>query len=137
MLVGTLANGQAPSDRAPIAATKTVNLSLEQRHIIKEIVLKDLKVKTETASVSLEVGAKVPPSVATHPFPPEIASKVPQVKSHTFFVKDDRVVVVDPKDNVIADVIEIQLNAVLRPWPKQASIAAGVERNSRWLRLSG
>jgi hypothetical protein len=106
MLVGTLANGQAPSDRAPLAATKTINLSLEQRHIIKEIVLKDLNIKRETANIPLEVGAQVPPSVVTQPFPAEIASRVPQVKAHTFFVKDDRVVVVDPKDNVIADVIE-------------------------------
>ena len=106
MLVGTLANGQVPTDRVPGGATRTINLSLEQRHIIKEIVLKDLKVKKETASVPLEVGAKVPPSIATQPFPPEIASKVPQVRSHAFFVMDDRVVVVDPKDNVIADVIE-------------------------------
>ena len=106
MLVGTLANGEVPTDRVPGGATRTINRSLEQRHIIKEIVLKDLKVKKETASVPLEVGAKVPPSIATQPFPPEIASKVPQVRSHAFFVKDHRVVVVDPKDNVIADVIE-------------------------------
>jgi hypothetical protein len=106
MLVGTLANGQAPSDRVPGGATRTINLSLEQRHIIKEIVLKDMKVKKETAGVPLEIGAKVPPSIVTQPFPPEIASKVPQVRSHAFFVVDERVVVVDPRENVIADVIE-------------------------------
>ena len=106
MLVAPLANGQAPSDPAPLAVTKTVNLSLEQRHIIKEVLLNDLKIKKETADVQLEVGANVPPSVATQPFPPEVSSRIPQVKAHTFFIKDGRVVIVDPKDNVIADVIE-------------------------------
>jgi hypothetical protein len=106
MLVGTLANGQVPSDPLPATSARKINLSLEQRHIIKEIVLKDLKIKKETASIPLEVGTKVPSSIATQPFPPVIASKVPQVRSHSFFVIDDRVVVVDPKDNVIADVIE-------------------------------
>ena len=106
MLVGTLANGQVPSDPVPAVGARKINLSLEQRHIIKEIVLKDLKIKKETASIPLEVGTKVPSSIATQPFPPVIASKVPQVRSHAFFVIDDRVVVVDPKDNVIADVIE-------------------------------
>jgi hypothetical protein len=106
MLVGTLANGQVPGGGEGPATTKTINLTLEQRHIIKEIVLKDMKVQKETANVSLEVGAKVPTSITTHPFPREIASKVPQVRSHAFFVKDDRVVVVDPKDNVIAEVTE-------------------------------
>jgi hypothetical protein len=106
LLVAPLANGQAPSDPAPLAATKTVNLSLEQRHIIKEVLLNDLNIKRETANISLEVGATVPSSVATQPFPPEVSSRVPQVRAHTFFVKDGRVVIVDPKDNVIADVIE-------------------------------
>jgi hypothetical protein len=106
MLVGTLANGQVPGGREAPATTRTINLTLEQRHIIKEIVLKDMKVQKETANVPLEVGAKIPTSITTHPFPKEIASKVPQVRSHAFFVKDDRVVVVDPKENVIADVIE-------------------------------
>src|SRR5262245_2615154 len=106
MLVGTLANGQVPSDPVPAVGARKINLSLEQRHIIKEIVLKDLKIKKETASIPLEVGAKVPSSIATQPFPPVTSSKVPQVRSHSFFVIDERGVVVDPKDNVIADVIE-------------------------------
>ena len=106
MLVGTLANGQAPSEQPAPPVARTINLSLEQRHIIKEIVLKDLKVKKETANVPIDIGAQVPPSVATQSFPPFVAAKVPQVRSHVFFVKDDRVVVVDPKNGTIADVIE-------------------------------
>jgi hypothetical protein len=31
---------------------------------------------------------------------------VPSLKSHSFFVKGDQVVVVDPKDNTIADVVK-------------------------------
>jgi hypothetical protein len=35
-----------------------------------------------------------------------VFQKVPQVRNHTFFLKDDRVVIVNPRDNTIAEVIE-------------------------------
>jgi hypothetical protein len=38
--------------------------------------------------------------------PVEVSAKVPQVKSHSFIVKDDKVVIVDPKDNKIAALVE-------------------------------
>jgi hypothetical protein len=106
LVVGPIAEGQTPSDNAPATATSSVNLTSEQRHVIKEIVLKDLHVPKVTADVSLSVGSTVPQGVTLQAFPPDVTSKVPQIKSHEFFVKDDRVVIVSPKDNKIADVIE-------------------------------
>ena len=38
--------------------------------------------------------------------PQTIADKVPQVKSHLFFVEDGKVVIVDPKENNIVDAID-------------------------------
>jgi hypothetical protein len=35
-----------------------------------------------------------------------VAEKVPQVKSHLFFIEDGKVVIVDPKENKIVDSIE-------------------------------
>lgn len=95
----------AQSPTAPLAATPTVNLTVEQRHIIKEL-LKDMKVEKAAGDVQIAVGGVVPASVKQHPFPPEVGQKVPHVRNHQFFLKDDRVVIVSPRDNVIADVIE-------------------------------
>ena len=39
--------------------------------------------------------------------PADIAQKVPQVKTHTFFVIDEQIVIVDPKDNKVAEVIKL------------------------------
>ena len=39
--------------------------------------------------------------------PPDVAQKVPQVKSHRFFVTADEIVIVDPKDNKVAEVIKL------------------------------
>jgi hypothetical protein len=95
----------APTPGAP-AATRTVNLTAEQRHIIKEIVLKEIKVEKPPADVDITVGAAVPESVSLHQFPPDVTQKVPQVKAHSFFVKDDQVVVVSPTSNTITEVIK-------------------------------
>jgi hypothetical protein len=35
-----------------------------------------------------------------------VSAKVPQVRTHSYFVKDDEVVIVDPKNNKIAAVIK-------------------------------
>jgi hypothetical protein len=95
-------NAQGP---AQPAATPTVNLTLEQRHTIKEF-MKDVKVEPTTGNVALTIGDKVPEQVALQPIPAEIGQRVPQVKSHAFFIKDGRIVLVSTKDKTIADVIE-------------------------------
>jgi hypothetical protein len=92
----------APGD---VANTPTVNLTAEQRHVIKELI-KDMKVEKASGTMQLAVGGAVPASVQKHAFPQEVFQKVPQVRNHEFFLKDDRVVVVNPRDNTIADVIE-------------------------------
>ena len=102
---GSLAPGQAPSDAPRAVEQSTVKLSMEQEHIIKEL-MKDQKVEPQQAAVPETVGAAVPSSVTLRPIPEPIAQKVPQIKSHRFFVKDNRIYLVDPKDNSIADVIE-------------------------------
>jgi hypothetical protein len=38
--------------------------------------------------------------------PVEVSAKVPQIKSHSFIVKDDRVIIIDPKDNKVAALVE-------------------------------
>jgi hypothetical protein len=100
---GSAVDAQAPTE-PPAAATRTINLTVENRHVIKEVV-KDLHVQDAPGNVALTVGATVPQSVV-HPLPEQVAAKVPQVKSHVFFVKDDKIVLVDPKENKIVEVIE-------------------------------
>jgi Protein of unknown function (DUF1236) len=87
-------------------APRTINLTQEQRFIIRENV-KDLKLTKARASATETIGDRVPDDIELHPMPPEIGNKVPQAKSHSFFVKDgDNVIVlVSPSDRRVADVI--------------------------------
>ena len=108
LFAGATANGQIaePQKEQMPVITPTINLTVEQGHIIKEILLKEGNVQKLPADVNISLGASMPQTITTHSFPPEVYGKVPQVKSHTFFVKDNKVVIVDPKDNTIADIIE-------------------------------
>lgn len=97
----------APSTTPPaVAPAEKVNLTMEQKHIIKEIILKDLKVQPQSASVPMQIGDKIPSGIPLQPMPVEVSAKVPQLKSHSFVVKDDKVVIVDPKDNKVAALVE-------------------------------
>jgi hypothetical protein len=100
------AGAQAPPGQDMPVATRSVKLTAEQHHVIKEIVLKDLKVKSVAGDVKVVVGEPVAADVSLHSFPPVIADKVPEVRSHSFFVKGDQVIIVDPRDKKVADVIK-------------------------------
>jgi hypothetical protein len=97
---------QVPSTTPAVGPADTVNLTMEQRHVIKEIILKDLKVQPQSASVPMGVGETVPAGITTQPIPVEVAAKIPQLKTHSFVVKDYKIVIIDPKDNKVAALVE-------------------------------
>jgi hypothetical protein len=79
-----------------------IDLTMEQKHVIKEIILKDMKIAPPSAEVPTQVGEAVPAGVPLQPIPVEVSAKIPSIKSHSFVVKNDTVLIVDPKDNKIA-----------------------------------
>jgi uncharacterized protein DUF1236 len=90
----------------PAATSPKLNLTLEQRHVIKEII-KDMKTEPAPAGVAAAVGDQIPQNINLQPIPSDVAQKVPQVKTHRFFVAGGQIVIVDPKDNSVADVIKL------------------------------
>ena len=107
---------QIPSTQAPSAApvvkpADTVHLTMEQRHLIKEIILKDLKItepqdREAAAKLPTQVGETVPSGIPLQPMPVEVTAKIPQLKAHSFLVKNDKVIIIDPKDNKVAALVE-------------------------------
>jgi len=89
---------------ATAPSTPAINLTQEQRFIIKENV-KDLHLTKAPADTTDTIGDPVPQNIELQPMPPIVREKVPQVRSHLFFIKDDAIVLVDPKDRRVADVI--------------------------------
>ena len=109
-LMLSLVAAAAPAQIAPqqpqdvLAPAPKLNLTLEQRHTIRELV-KDMKV--DAADMKAEIGEPIPQGMTPRPMPSEVAQKVPQVKSHRFILTEQQIVIVDPKDNKIADVIKL------------------------------
>jgi hypothetical protein len=97
----------APQQRELPPANPKLNLTLEQRHTIKEIV-KDAKTNATPASVQATVGEPIPQGANPQPMPSDVAQKVPQVKAHRYFLTAEQVVIVDPKDNKVVEVIKLQ-----------------------------
>ena len=98
---------QEQKDEPLVSSERTINLTEENRYIIREIVLKDPKVPKEQGARAA-IGDPLPAGVATQPFPADVAQKIPALRSHRFFVTDREVVIVDPKSNKIADIVKSQ-----------------------------
>ena len=100
---------QVPSTAPVVKPADTVNLTMEQRHIIKEIIIKDMKTaepQDQATKVPTQVGETVPSGIPLQPIPVEVSAKIPQLKTHSFLVKNDKIVIIDPKDNKVAALVE-------------------------------
>ena len=102
------ATAQAPATNpeTPVTSGRALSLTMEQRHVIKEIILHDMKIAPVASAVPTKAGDVVPAGVALQPIPVEVGAKVPAVKAMSFLVKDNTVLIVDPNNNKIAEAIE-------------------------------
>lgn len=100
------AYGQTVPGQAPVVATPKLNLTMEDEHTLKEILLKDSKYKHDPAQPALKPGDTVPQSVTLYEFPAMVDQKVPQIKSHRFFIAGDRIVIVRAEERKVVEVVK-------------------------------
>ena len=98
--------GQSSTKSVIAPPSRTINLTAEQRFMIKEIVLKDLNVP-KAPGAPKSIGVPVPSSVELHDMTPTLAEKVPQAKAHKFYLTAHAIVLVSASDHKVADVIKI------------------------------
>jgi hypothetical protein len=100
---------QKQDDRreAPIP-NRSIKLTAEQSYVIKENVMPHDKAATSGSGAvgKLEIGGKAPSGAALQDFPELVVQKVPAVKNYKYLINDNHVVVVDTKDNTIADILK-------------------------------
>lgn len=107
LVAGFLCGGaiaQSPSNDKDAIPPRSIQLTAEQDHVIKEIV-KDMHIEPVRGSSEIRIGEKVPPNIQLQSFPPLAAEKVPQIRTYKFFVSENQVVVVSPQ-NIIADILK-------------------------------
>src|SRR5262249_47290136 len=90
----------------PVSSSRTVKLTEQDRHTIREIIFRDTKFEKAPENIKVAIGEAVPQSVHLEPMPADVTRKVPQIKNNTFFVKGDEIVIVEPKDNTVADIVK-------------------------------
>ena len=100
-----VASAQAPAPQGPAAVTPKINLTMEQRHVIKEGI-KDLKLESAPATGDVTVGDEVPGTTQLRPLPSEISDRISQLKNYVFFVRGTRLILVNPKDNKVVENID-------------------------------
>ena len=105
VMLAALAHAQGPTQDGTVAAPR-LNLTLEQRHVIKELI-KDMKIEPAATSAR-SIGDAIPRDAAVQEMPSDVGRKVPQVKAHGFLYTAERILIVDPKDNRVAEVVELE-----------------------------
>jgi Protein of unknown function (DUF1236) len=85
-------------------ATDTVILSAAQRSAVWNDLSKQAT-NQNAASFDATIGAFVPSTVKTEPMPSKTAADTPSLRPYNFAMVDHKLVIVDPSNKVIADVL--------------------------------
>ncbi len=95
-----------PASAEPIAVTSRVAFSQREREIIRRAALSERSTEGAAGDVDITVGTRVPDSVTLLPFPDDVYAEIPQLSPLRFIVVHDEVLLIDPADRLIVDVID-------------------------------
>jgi Protein of unknown function (DUF1236) len=100
-------SGRGTTGRAPSGdrASSRVNISAEQRRMIRETVIKESSVP-RCEDVRVTVGAEVSRSIRFSPFPEIVVREVPEIREYRYCMHADDVVLIDPDEYRIVEVID-------------------------------
>jgi Protein of unknown function (DUF1236) len=86
-------------------ASDTLTLSDADRQSIWNDVSKHATNQSAPADFNAAVGSEVPSAINTYPLPRRAARDVPAVKPYRYAMTQDKVLIVNPSDHKIADVV--------------------------------
>jgi hypothetical protein len=82
-------------------------IKAEQKTVIKQTIVKQ-NIRPQKVDVQIRVGAVIPRTVVLHPLPPTIIEVYPSYRSYKLVMVDENtILVIDPVDWEIVDVIEV------------------------------
>ena len=92
------------SNQTP-GASDTLSLSDQQQQSIWKDVSRHATNQNAPADFNAAVGTEVPSGLNTYPLPRRAARDVPAVKPYRYAMTQDKVLIVNPSDHKIADVV--------------------------------
>jgi hypothetical protein len=114
MLSTGIALAQTPNGRAPSVGSRSgaesiqprLNLTQQQKQAVNRG-LSGEPSQNAAADLQMRVGEPLPSSITPHVMPKSVTEPVPETKWYEFAKLPDRVLMVDPKDRSIAEIISI------------------------------
>jgi len=95
-----------PASAERLAVTSGVAFSTRERELIRKAALSERSTEGAAGDVDITVGTRVPDSVTLLPFPDDVYAEIPQLSPLRFIVVHDEVLLIDPADRLIVDVID-------------------------------
>jgi hypothetical protein len=86
-------------------AGDTLDLSATQQKDIWKDLSRHAASQTAPSGFNATVGEAIPTGVSTYPLPRQAARDVPAVKPYRYAMLQDKVLIVNPRDKKIADVV--------------------------------
>src|SRR5262244_4411319 len=90
----------APNDRLSLTST-------QEHTIVQSINKQNVKKEASPSGFKAAVGQSVPTSIPLHALPSNAASQVPAVKSYDYAMLPNQLLIVNPKDRKIVDIIAL------------------------------
>lgn len=93
-------------DKAPAITTSKINITAQQRHVIRENLLAGREPGNAPATSAIKVGEAAPADVELRRMPEIVAEKAPQIRSYSFFIADGYVVLVDSTEKKVVAIVD-------------------------------
>jgi hypothetical protein len=101
----TAASARSHMSNGTSGASDTLSLSDTQQQSIWKDVSKHATNQNAPADFNAAVGTEIPSGLSTYPMPRQAARDVPAVKPYRYAMTQDKVLIVNPSDHKIADVV--------------------------------
>jgi opacity protein-like surface antigen len=100
-----MSNTSSKMSSRTTAASDTLTLSGDQQKSIWNDISRRATNEKTPSGLNVAVGAQVPSSMKTHPMPRQAARDVPAAKPYRYAMTQDKLLIVNPGDHKIADVV--------------------------------
>jgi hypothetical protein len=97
---------QTPSTSAPSTEHK-LNLTQQQKQMITQGLMGQQADLSSSGGPQVQVGARLPNTMLTHPMPSNVTAQVPDTKNFEFVKLSDKILLVDPANKVIAEIVPL------------------------------
>lgn len=96
---------QGNQSGGPGASQAALQLSAQQKTAIFQAVTKDKVKSPPPAEFKPALGASVPPSIELYTLPANVVAEIPATKQYKYTVAQNQVVIVDPANMKVVDII--------------------------------